>query len=65
MVKNISSVLLREKDPSNKDISPKICAIFTIDKSSTLKSNYIDVLRSLLGDQLNKPNFNELYIKKK
>ena len=65
LVKNISSVLLREKDPSNKDISPKICAIFTIDKSSTLKSNYIDVLRSLLGDQLNKPNFNELYIKKK
>ena len=63
LVKNISSVLLREKDPSNKDISPKICAIFTIDKSSKLKSNYIDILRSLLGDQLNKPKFNELYIK--
>ena len=64
LAKNLSSVLLREKDPSNKDNSPKINALFNIDKSSVLKSNYIDVLRSLLGDQLNKPNFNELYIKK-
>ena len=61
---NLSKVLLREKDPKNKDISPKVNSIFNIDKSSILTQDYINIFRSLFGDQLNKPEFNELYIKK-
>ena len=64
LAQNLSKVLLREKDPSNKDISPKVNSLFNIDKSSKLTTKYIDLFRSLLSDQLNKPEFNELFIKK-
>ena len=59
LAQNLTKVLLREKDPSNKDISPKVNSLFNIDKSSILTPKYIDLLRSLLSDQLNKPEFNK------
>ena len=62
LTENLSKVLLREKDPTNKDSSPKLNSLFNIDKSSKLTDKYISLLRSLIGDQLN--SFNELYIKK-
>lgn len=64
LTENFSKVLLREKDPSNKDTNPKYNSLFNIDKSSVLTQKYIDILRSLLSDELNKPEFNELYIRK-
>ena len=64
LTENLSKVLLREKDPSNKDTSPKFTSLFNIDKSSVLTKKYIDLFRSLISDQLNKPEFNELYIRK-
>ena len=64
LAENLSKVLLREKDPSNKDNSPKVNSLFNIDKSSVLIPDYINMFRSLLSDQLNKVEFNELYIKK-
>ena len=64
MAENLSKVLLREKLPANKDNSPKLNSLFSIDKSSVLIPDYINLFRSLLSDELNKPEFNELYIKK-
>ena len=63
-VENVSKVLLREKDQLNKDESPKVNSLFNIDNSSLLNSDYINLFRSFLTDELNKPEFNELYIKK-
>ena len=51
---------MREKIPD----SPKVNSLFNIDKSSTLTSDYINLFRSLLSDDLNKPEFNEIYINK-
>ena len=65
LAENLSKVLLRQKAPENKDTSPKVNSLFNIDKSLVLTSDYINLFRSLLSDQLNKPEFNELYIKKK
>ena len=64
LAENLSKVLLREKLPANKDNSPKLNSLFSIDKSSVLIPDYINLFRSLLSDELNKPEFNELYIKK-
>ena len=64
LAENLSKVLLREKELANKDTSPKVNSLFSIDKSSVLTPDYINLFRSLLSDQLNKPEFNELYIKK-
>lgn len=58
LTENFSKVLLREKDPSNKDTNPKYNSLFNIDKSSVLTQKYIDILRSLLSDELNKPEMN-------
>ena len=64
LCENLSKVLLREKDNENKDNSPKVNSLFNIDKSSVLTQKYIDLFRSLLSDQLNKVEFNDIYIKK-
>jgi len=64
LAENLSKVLSREKVPGNKDNSPKVNALFDIDKYSILTQDYINLFRSLLSDELNKPEFNELYIKK-
>ena len=66
LAKNISEVLLREIEPKNKNTSPKLNAIFSIDNSSILTEEYITNFRRLLknGDLLNKDEFNTLYIKR-
>ena len=64
LAENLSKVLLREKVPANKDNSPKLNSLFSIDKSSVLTQENINLFRSLLSDELNKQEFNELYIKK-
>ncbi len=64
LAENLSKVLSREKVPGNKDNSPKVNALFDINKYSILTQDYINLFRSLLSDELNKPEFNELYIKK-
>ena len=64
LAENLSKVLLREKVPANKDNSPKLNSLFSIDKSSVLTQDNINLFRSLLSDELNKQEFNELYIKK-
>ena len=61
---NLSLVLLRKKDITNKDNSPKFNSVFNIDKLSVLNEKYINFLRSLISDQLDKPEFNDIYIKK-
>ena len=65
LTENLSKVLLRERDPSNKDTSILVNSLFYVDKSSVLSKKYIDVFRSLLRDQFNKKEFNDLFIKKK
>jgi len=64
LAENLSKVLLREKIPANKDNSPKVNSLFNVEKSSVLTQDYINLFRSLLSDELNKPEFNELYVKK-
>ena len=64
---NLSKVLLRKIEISNKDISKKVNAIFKlndnlIDNDKTKK--YIEIFNNLLNDQLNKNEFNNIYIKK-
>ena len=69
LVENLCKVLLREINPINKDNSPKLNSIFTIDKfdkSSELTENNIGTLQSLLIDHdiFTREKDNELYIKK-
>ena len=64
LAQNLSKVLLREKDQLNKDNSPKVNSLFNVDNSKFINSDYINLFRSVLTDELNKPEFNELYIKR-
>ena len=63
LIENISYCLLRDK--TENDISPKNPPIFTINKSKLLNKEYINSFRSILGDQLNREEFNNIYIRKK
>ena len=66
LTENMCKILLREKSLSNKDNSPKFNSLFSIDnnKSLVLSENYINLFRSLMNEQFNKDEFNEIYVKK-
>ena len=55
LVNNLSKKLLRKKAVNKKDNSPKLKSLFNIEKSNILNSKYINLLKSLINDQLNKP----------
>ena len=63
LIDNISYCLLREKQ--EKDITPKVQPIFNISKPKILNKENIESLRNLLGDQLNKEEFNDIFIRKR
>ena len=66
LAENLSQVLIREIEPNNKNNSPKLNAIFKINKSELLKKDFINNFIRLLKDSdiLNDPRFNDIYIKR-
>ena len=63
LIDNISYTLLREK--KENDISPKNPPIFNLNNTKILTKENIDSFKSVLGDQLNREEFNDIYIRKK
>ena len=66
LCENLSIVLLRKSEISDKDSSEKLNPIFKLDKdiSQILTIKYIEILSNLLNNDLNKPEYNNLYIRK-